>query len=85
MQTVPQVLRVILPFVYCTVISGLFLQIFSTFSASLGSAIFIYWKVCFQTAPFLVLGLLLLKGGFFADTGELVSWNYTEPETWIQF
>lgn len=62
MQTVPQVLRVILPFVYCTVISGLFLQIFSTFSASLGGAVFIYCKCVFRQLPFLVLGLLLLKG-----------------------
>lgn len=35
------------------------------------------WKVCFQTAPFLVLGLLLLKGGFLQMLG-----NWFHGITW---
>lgn len=85
MQTVPYVLRITLLFVDCTVISGLFLQILSTFSASLDSADFIYLKSVFSNNSLCGFRLSPIKRHFFADAGELVSWNYTEHETWIQF
>ena len=85
MQTVLQVLRITLSFVYCTVIRGLFLQIFSTFCASLDGAVFIYLKSVFSNNSLLGFRPSPIKRRFSAGAGELVSWNYTEPESWIHF